>query len=431
MSRNNFVCSKKIKMLAFIVTVFVVGSYVYGHAFKGDIVPGNRADMQQQQSPLVHPASQESSRTHNKFVPSDFGAQQCEKKMKDLEERLSNIEQERKTYPETKYLTYKDKKRILVTGGAGFVGSHLVDALMMRGHEVTVVDNFFTGRKRNIVHWIGHENFELLHHDIVNPLYIEVDEIYHLASPASPPHYMFNPVKTLKTNTLGTINILGLAKRVRARVLFASTSEVYGDPEEHPQSEDYWGHVNPIGPRACYDEGKRVAETLCYSYMKQDNIDVRVARIFNTYGPRMHMNDGRVVSNFILQSLQNEALTIYGSGEQTRSFQYVSDLVDGLMALMRSNYTLPVNLGNPEEHTINEFAHIIKKIIGQCSITNHSAVWSGYVVPMLDGLNWTIAYFRDELQHAKRKENFHVWEPRSASNYKMHGQQNQQWLPHL
>lgn len=250
---------------------------------------------------------------------------------------------------------------------------------MLRGHEIIVADNFFTGRKRNVEHWIGHENFELIHHDIVNPLFIEVDEIYHLASPASPPHYMLNAVKTIKTNTVGTINVLGLARRVGAKVLIASTSEVYGDPDVHPQPETYWGHVNPIGPRACYDEGKRVAETLSYAYAKQENVNVRVARIFNTYGPRMHMNDGRVVSNFILQALQNESITvsnwrrllhqiykennvkysfqIYGNGKQTRSFQYISDLVDGLVALMESNYTQPVNIGNPTEHTIEGELH--------------------------------------------------------------------------
>ncbi|KAJ8309847.1 hypothetical protein KUTeg_011712 [Tegillarca granosa] len=215
----------------------------------------------------------------------------------------------------------------VVTGGAGFVGSHLVDRLMIEGHEVTVVDNFFTGRKRNVEHWIGHENFELINHDIVNPLFIEVDQIYHLASPASPPNYMYNPVKTIKTNTIGTNNMLGLAKRVRGRLLLASTSEVYGDPEIHPQPEEYWGHVNPIGPRACYDEGKRVAETMCYAYAKQ----------------------------------------VYGEGQQTRSFQYVSDLVDGLVKLMNSNYSQPINLGNPDEHTILEFAQIIKKLVGGTS----------------------------------------------------------------
>ncbi|PNF40856.1 UDP-glucuronic acid decarboxylase 1, partial [Cryptotermes secundus] len=283
------------------------------------------------------------------------------KKMKVLEKRIPQ------RYPDVKYLNYRSRKRILITGGAGFVGSHLVDRLMMAGHEVIVADNFFTGRKQNVEHWIGHENFELIHHDIVNPLYIEVDEIYHLASPASPPHYMYNPVKTIKTNTVGTINMLGLAKRVGAKVLIASTSEVYGDPEVHPQPESYWGHVNPIGPRACYDEGKRVAETLSYAYAKQEKVDVRVARIFNTFGPRMHMDDGRVVSNFILQALKNEPITIYGHGKQTRSFQYVSDLVDGLIALMASNYTLPVNLGNPTEYTIEEFASMIKRLVGRPS----------------------------------------------------------------
>ncbi|GFS22919.1 UDP-glucuronic acid decarboxylase 1 [Elysia marginata] len=224
------------------------------------------------------------------------GGADLQEELRKMENKIKTLEQGKKIYPEVKFLTYKDRKRILVTGGAGFVGSHLVDRLMMQGHEVTVVDNFFTGRKRNVEHWVGHENFELLHHDIVNPLYIEVDQIYHLASPASPPNYMYNPIKTLKTNTLGTINML--------------------DPEIHPQNEDYWGHVNPIGPRACYDEGKRVAETMCYAYEKQENVEVRVARIFNTFGPRMHMNDGRVVSNFILQALQNESITVRMGGQR-------------------------------------------------------------------------------------------------------------------
>ncbi|XP_065840794.1 UDP-glucuronic acid decarboxylase 1-like isoform X3 [Oscarella lobularis] len=228
-----------------------------------------------------------------------------------------------KEFPPVRFLSERNRLRILITGGAGFVGSHLVDALMKQGHEVVVVDNFFTGRKHNIEHWIGHKNFELINHDVVEPILIEVDQIYHLACPASPPHYMYNPIKTIKTSAIGTLNMLGLAKRVHARLLLASTSEVYGDPQVHPQPESYWGNVNPIGPRACYDEGKRVAETMCYAYQKQDNVQVRVARIFNTFGPRMHMSDGRVVSNFVLQALQGEPLTIYGSGSQTRSFQYV------------------------------------------------------------------------------------------------------------
>uniref|UniRef100_A0A3B5K3P5 UDP-glucuronic acid decarboxylase 1 n=1 Tax=Takifugu rubripes TaxID=31033 RepID=A0A3B5K3P5_TAKRU len=329
-------------------------------------------------------------------------------KIRDLEQSLSQ------KYPPVKFLSEKDRKRILITGGAGFVGSHLTDKLMMDGHEVTVVDNFFTGRKRNVEHWIGHENFELINHDVVEPLYIEVDQIYHLASPASPPNYMYNPIKTLKTNTIGTLNMLGLAKRVGARLLLASTSEVYGDPEEHPQNEEYWGHVNPIGPRACYDEGKRVAETMCYAYMKQEGVEVRVARIFNTFGSRMHMNDGRVVSNFILQALQGEPLTVYGTGSQTRAFQYVSDLVNGLVLLMNSNISSPVNLGNPEEHTILEFARLIKSLVGKSSHPrpSHICMFVCLQVPLEEGLNKTIHYFSRELEH--QANNQYIPKPKAA-----------------
>jgi len=254
------------------------------------------------------------------------------------------------------------KKKILITGGAGFVGSHLVDKLMQEGHEITVLDNFFTGQKKNIEHWMHHPNFSLMVHDVTEKITLEVDQIYHLACPASPPHYQYNPVKTIKTSTMGTINMLGLAKRVKARMLLTSTSEIYGDPKEHPQKESYWGNVNTVGPRSCYDEGKRVAETMMYSYKNQNNVEVRVARIFNTFGPRMHPNDGRVVSNFIIQALQNKPLTIYGDGKNTRSFQYVTDLVDGLHALMNGSYDRPVNLGNPEEFTVGDFAEKIKLI---------------------------------------------------------------------
>eukprot|EP01134_Creolimax_fragrantissima_P007366 CFRG7366T1 len=274
-----------------------------------------------------------------------------------------NSDHRDKVFPPVQSLNLLARKRILVTGGAGFVGSHLVDKLMSQGHEVTVLDNYFTGRKSNVEHWIGHPNFDIIRHDVINPILVEVDQVYHLACPASPPHYQYNPIKTIKTNTMGTLNMLGLARRVRARLLMASTSEVYGDPEQHPQEESYWGHVNPIGPRACYDEGKRVSETMCYAYAQQAGVDVRVARIFNTFGPRMHPKDGRVVSNFIMQALKGEAITVYGDGSQTRSFQYVEDLVDGLMALMNSNYDQPVNLGNPDEYTIREFAEKIQRLV--------------------------------------------------------------------
>jgi UDP-glucuronate decarboxylase len=250
--------------------------------------------------------------------------------------------------------------RIIVTGGAGFIGSHLIDRLMQEQHEVICLDNFYTGTKRNIEKWIGHPNFELIRHDITEPIRLEVDRIYHLACPASPVHYQYNPIKTTKVSFLGTSNMLGLAKRVKARFLMASTSEVYGDPEVHPQPEDYFGNVNPIGIRSCYDEGKRVAETLCFDYHRQHNLEIRVARIFNTYGPRMLENDGRVVSNFISQSLQGQPLTVYGAGSQTRSFCYVTDLVDGLVKLMDGEHVGPINLGNPEEYTILELAQNIR-----------------------------------------------------------------------
>ncbi len=250
--------------------------------------------------------------------------------------------------------------RIVVTGGAGFIGSHLVDTLMKAGHEVTVLDNLFTGRKRNITqHW-GNPRFEFLRHDVVEPVLLEAEQIYHLACPASPVHYQYNPVKTIKTNVQGTINMLGLCKRVGARFLLASTSEVYGDPQEHPQRESYWGHVNPIGPRSCYDEGKRVAETLTESYRLQNGVDTKIVRIFNTYGPRMLFDDGRVVSNFIVQALKGQPITVYGDGKQTRSFCYVSDLVAGLIATMeKTDFHGPVNLGNPNEMTIVDLAKMI------------------------------------------------------------------------
>jgi len=253
--------------------------------------------------------------------------------------------------------------KILVTGGAGFIGSHLIDSLMNQGHEILCLDNFYTGEKTNVDHWLDHHNFELIRHDITEPIRLEVDQIYHLACPASPVHYQFNPVKTIKTNEMGTLNMLGLAKRVKARFLLASTSEVYGDPTVHPQTEEYRGNVNCIGPRSCYDEGKRVAETLAFDYYREHKVDIRVARIFNTYGPRMLEKDGRVVSNFIAQAIRGIPLTVYGDGSQTRSFCYVSDLVAGLMALMNGDYIGPVNLGNPGEYTILELAKTVQEMV--------------------------------------------------------------------
>ena len=259
-------------------------------------------------------------------------------------------------------------KRILVTGGAGFIGSHLCERLLARGDEVLCVDNFFTSRRQNILHLIGNPMFEFMRHDITWPLYVEVDQIYNLACPASPIHYQFDPVQTTKTNVHGAINVLGLAKRLKIRILQSSTSEIYGNPMEHPQKETYWGNVNPIGPRACYDEGKRCAETLFFDYYRQHNLAIRVVRIFNTFGPRMHPNDGRVVSNFVIQALKNEPITIYGSGDQTRSFCYVDDLVTGLIAMMDQDEIVgPVNIGNPAEYTIKELALMIKDLAGSSS----------------------------------------------------------------
>lgn len=263
-------------------------------------------------------------------------------------------------------------KRVLITGGAGFIGSHLSERLLKEGFMVLCLDNFFTGRRANISHLLDNPNFELIRHDIIEPILLEVDEIYNLACPASPVHYQYNPVKTIKTSIMGALNMLGLAKRVNARILQASTSEVYGDPSVHPQTEDYWGNVNPIGPRACYDEGKRCAEALMFSYHRQNNVDIRVVRIFNTYGPRMLPHDGRVVSNFIVQALKGEDITIYGDGSQTRSFCYVDDLVDGLISTMENPELIgPVNLGNPHEFTMIELAELVKELIGSPSKIVH------------------------------------------------------------
>jgi UDP-glucuronate decarboxylase len=261
------------------------------------------------------------------------------------------------------------KKKILVTGGAGFLGSHLCERLLSEGNEVICVDNFFTGQKQNVVHLLSNPFFELVRHDITMPFFIEVDQIYNLACPASPVHYQYNAIKTIKTSVMGAINMLGLAKRIKARVLQASTSEVYGDPEVHPQTEDYWGHVNPIGIRACYDEGKRCAESLFVNYHRQNNVRIKIMRIFNTYGPRMHPNDGRVVSNFIVQALKGNDITIYGNGLQTRSFCYVDDLLEGMIRMMnsREDFTGPVNVGNPNEFTIKELAEAVIELTGSDS----------------------------------------------------------------
>ncbi|MFA6950824.1 MAG: UDP-glucuronic acid decarboxylase family protein [Lentimicrobiaceae bacterium] len=261
------------------------------------------------------------------------------------------------------------RKKILVTGGAGFLGSHLCERLLNEGNEVVCLDNYFTGQKDNIVHLLSNPYFELVRHDVTMPFYIEVDEIYNLACPASPIHYQYNPIKTVKTSVIGAVNMLGLAKRIKAKILQASTSEVYGDPQIHPQVETYWGHVNPIGERACYDEGKRAAETLFINYHKQNNVRIKIMRIFNTYGPRMHPNDGRVVSNFIVQALKHEDITIYGDGSQSRSFCYYTDLIDGMIRLMNTgdDFIGPINVGNPNEFTILELANLVIKLTGSSS----------------------------------------------------------------
>jgi UDP-glucuronate decarboxylase len=317
----------------------------------------------------------------------------------------------------------RDFNQVLVTGGAGFLGSHLCDRLIAGGVTVLCLDNFFTGSRRNVTQLLGHPRFELIRHDVTFPVYLEVDEIYNLACAASPIHYQFDPVQTTKSSVHGAINMLGLAKRTRARILQASTSEVYGDPEVHPQREDYWGRVNPIGPRACYDEGKRCAETLFFDYYRQHRLQIKVARIFNTYGPRMHPNDGRVVSNFIRQALRNEPITLYGDGRQTRSFCYVTDLIDALVLLMKSpdDFIGPVNLGNPTEFTIEELAHKVIDLTGSRSqvvreplpqddpmqrqpdigLARANLGWEPRV-QLDEGLRHTIAYFDELLSNGAR-----------------------------
>lgn len=311
------------------------------------------------------------------------------------------------------------RKRILITGGAGFIGSHLCERLLNENNDVICLDNFFTGSKQNISHLLQHPYFELIRHDVINPIFLEVDEIYNLACPASPIHYQYNPIKTIKTSVMGAINMLGLAKRTKSKILQASTSEVYGDPEIHPQTEDYWGHVNPIGTRSCYDEGKRCAESLFINYHKQNNVRIKIIRIFNTYGPRMHPNDGRVVSNFIVQALKNEDITVYGNGSQTRSFQYVSDLIEGMTRMMNTpeNVIGPVNIGNPGEFTILELAEKVlqltqskSKIVfkpipeddptqRQPNISKAKELLNQWepIVPLDEGLKLTINYFKKEL----------------------------------
>jgi len=313
--------------------------------------------------------------------------------------------------------------RILVTGGAGFIGSHLIDRLMEAGEEVVCLDNFYTGRKSNVLKWLDHPYFELIRHDITEPIRLEVDQIYHLACPASPVHYQYNPVKTIKTNVMGTLHMLGLAKRIGARFFLASTSEIYGDPEVHPQPEEYRGNVNTIGIRSCYDEGKRVAETLAFDYHRQNDVDIRVARIFNTYGPRMLENDGRVVSNFIVQSLKGQPLTVYGDGSQTRSFCYVSDLVEGFIRLMNGDFIGPVNLGNPGEYTILELAQAIQGMVNPDAEIQYKPLpqddprrrqpdisrakkfldWEP-TVPLEQGLEYTISDFRSRVDAPSREQ---------------------------